>query len=106
MSQTIDAWLVRAKGMISARHASGEVIQCATSFVAAVYGPQSVQLNAFTTSLAQIAKSAKDELTALTQSQGTYARGVIENTIAEVEDGLIVSLRAIVAERFSQSWLA
>ncbi|MCU1240975.1 MAG: hypothetical protein JWO71_1701 [Candidatus Acidoferrum typicum] len=95
MPANADAWLARAKAVLSG-HAPSEVVQSAISLLTAVYGPQSAQMNAFTTGLAQIAKLAPNPINS-SHHQEQLAQGAIRNTIAEIEGGLIVSLRAQVA---------
>ncbi len=89
-----EAWLTRAKTMLAKGQPGAEEIQFATSLLVAIYGPQSAQLNAYSTALTQIAKSSP---LGLVYQQGLYAYGVIRNTVAEIEHGLITSLRAQIA---------
>jgi hypothetical protein len=96
MAVNADAWLVRAKAVLSGQHTASEVVQSAISLLTAVYGPQSAQLNAFTTCLAQVAKLAENP-TNSSHHQERLAYGAIQNTVAEIEGGLIVGLRAQVA---------
>jgi hypothetical protein len=96
MATNADSWLLRAKAVLTEEHSPSEVIRAAVSILTAVYGAQSAQLEAFRTSLAQIAKSATSPPnTSFYQHQ--YADGAIRNVIAEIEGGLIVGLRAQVA---------
>ena len=104
MADNSAAWLKRAKEVTTGQHAPSEVIQSAISLLTAVYGPQSAQLSALTTGLAQIAKMAPNPTNSAHHQERT-ADGAIRNTIAEIENGLILSLRAQVAERFFQNWL-
>ena len=96
MLANADAWVARAKAVLSGQHVASEVIQSAISLLTTVYGPQSAQLNAFTTGLAQIAKLAPNPINS-SHHQEQLVKGAIRNTIAEIEGGLIVSLRAQVA---------
>jgi hypothetical protein len=96
MANNADAWLARAKAVISQQQPAGEAIQFAISLLSAMYGPQSPQLSAFTTGLAQIAKLAPNP-TNSDHHQWLHAQGAIRNVVAEIEAGLIVSLRAQVA---------
>jgi hypothetical protein len=89
-------WLTRAKSMLEERHLPSEDIQFAVSLLAAIYGAQSPQSNAFNTGLAQIAKSAENVTDAVFHQQ-SHAHGTIRNTVAEIEGGLITSLRTQVA---------
>jgi len=95
MPNNSEAWLKRAKALIAGGRVGSEEVQFAVSFLTAIYGPQSPQLNAYTTALAQIAKSASHP-TGAAHYQGAHARGVIQNVVAEIEGGLISSLRAQV----------
>ena len=92
MAVNADAWLARAKAVLSGQHPGAEV-QFAISLLTAVYGPQSAQLNALTTGLAQIAKLAPNP-TNSDHHQTIHAYGAISNVVAEIESGLITSLRA------------
>jgi hypothetical protein len=89
-------WLKRAKAVLAERQPAAEAIQFAVSILSAMYGPQSPQLSVFTTSLAQVAKTASNP-TNSDHHQSMHARGTIANVVAEIESGLIVSLRAQVA---------
>jgi hypothetical protein len=91
-----DAWVARGKDVLNGQHLAEEVVQCAISILTAVYGSQSTQLNAFTAGLAQVAKSAPSPTNAR-HHQERNAHGAIQNVIAEIEGGLVVSLRAQVA---------
>ncbi len=91
MAVNADAWLARAKAVLSGQHPGAEV-QSAISLLTAVYGPQSAQLNALTTGLAQIAKLAPNPTNS--DHQTIHAYGAISNVVAEIESGLITSLRA------------
>lgn len=97
MATNIEGWLTRAKALTSpgARN-EPELIQFATSFLTAIYGSNSAQVSALATSLAQAAKPSTHPIAAIS-FQSMSAHGAIVNTIAEIEGGLIVSLRAQVA---------
>jgi hypothetical protein len=96
MINNAEPWLTRAKSMLADRHMASEEIHFATSLLTALYGAQSPQLIAYNTGLAQIAKSAEN-LTEAVFSQQQHAHGAIRNAIAEIEGGLITSLRTQVA---------
>jgi len=96
MTTNADAWLVRSKALIAGDRESSEVVQFAISLLAAIYGPQSAQSEVLTTALAQIAKSAGNPINSAHHQQ-VYALGAIRNTVAEIEGGLIVRLRALIA---------
>jgi len=96
MLNNSEPWLTRAKTILAGNQAASEEIQSAVSLLTAVYGPQSTQLKASTTALDQIARSAPNPTNAV-HHQKHHARGVIRNVVAEIEGGLITSLRAQVA---------
>jgi len=96
MADNSAAWVKRAKELLSNQHPASESIQFATSLLTAMYGPRSAQIVAFNNGLAQIAKTAENANNALWH-QGHLASGAIGNVIAEIENGLIVSLRTQVA---------
>lgn len=96
MPNSFGAWLERAEKVLSSGVPGSEEIQFATSLLTAVYGPQSPQLNAYTTTLAQIAKASTSPNNAIFH-QGQHARGVIRNVVGEIQSGLTGSLRAQIA---------
>lgn len=96
MPNNTEAWLARAKAILSDGTAPSEEIHFATSLVTAIYGTQSSQMNALTTGLAQIAKSASNPQSVVFH-QGHHARGVIAGVVAEIEGGLVGTIRAQVA---------
>jgi hypothetical protein len=96
VTTNVDSWLARAKAVLTGQREPAEVVQSAISIFTAVYGPQSVQVTALTTSFAQIAKSAPSP-TAIRSYQQEHSYGAIRNVIAEIEAGLITSIRAQVA---------
>ena len=96
MATNADAWVARAKALLSHSQRGAELVQFATSFLTWTYGPQSAQLDSFTTALAQIAKLAGNPGNS-DHHQMLCARGAIANVVAEIEGGLIGSLRAVVA---------
>lgn len=96
MATNADAWVARAKFLLSQQQRGAELVQFATSFLTWTYGPQSVQLNSFSTALAQIAKLAANPSNS-DHHQMLYARGAVANVVAEIEGGLIGILRAVVA---------
>jgi hypothetical protein len=91
-----EAWLARAKKLLSVTPLASEEVQFAISLLTATYGPNSPQLDAFKAALAQMAKAAPNPTNAAHHQQ-MYARGAIQNVVAEIEGGLIGSLRAQVA---------
>lgn len=96
MANNVDAWIARANALLAQHQRGAELVQFATSFLTWTYGPKSVQLSGFQTALAQIAKVASNG-NYLDHQQMLYARGAIENVVAEIQGGLIRSLRSVVA---------
>ncbi len=94
-------WITRADGLLrstdwSDRQKVAEAAQFATSMLTAFYGPQSPQLEAFQSDREAIAKS-KDPESTRAFGLSSLALGTIANVKAELEAGLIVKLRALVA---------
>jgi len=97
MPNNAEAWLKRAKEVLAAYYEKrSPVVPFTVSLLTATYGPQSTQLNAFNTALAQHAKN-KEGLSGVDFYQNSHAATVIENVIAEMDAGLVGSLRAQVA---------
>jgi len=96
MPNNTQAWIDRAEKLLGGAGSQAEVIQFGTSLVSAVYGPQSPQITAYNTALAQIAKSSSG-VVPMIHNQHAHADGVIRNVVAEIKAGLITSLRAQVA---------
>lgn len=93
-----DMWLNSARGVL-ARTISGhssEAVQFATSMLTAFHGPRSTQLKAFTEGLEMDSRRAANATDA-DWHHLARARGAITNAVAEVEGGLITSLRVLVA---------
>jgi hypothetical protein len=90
-----EAWVIRARVVLGTDD-SAEAVPFANSLLAAMYGPESTQIKAFANALAQIAKSATNA-SLCGHYQMLCAYGTIRNVVAEIEGGLIVSLRALVA---------
>jgi len=83
MGNAAEAWLKRAKAVLAeSQHSAAENIQFTVSLLAATYGAQSPQMDAFTTALKHIAQRASDF------TQKRHSEGVIRNVIAEIEGGL------------------
>ncbi len=97
MPNNAEAWLKRAKEVLAAYYEKrSPVVPFTVSLLTATYGPQSTQLNAFNPALAQHAKN-KEGLSGVDFYQNSHAATVIENVIAEMDAGLVGSLRAQVA---------
>lgn len=81
---------------------ASEQVQFATSMLTMLHGSQSTQLKAFLDGCAAISKNTTGASNAAHHLY-YHSQGAIRNAIAEVEGGLIVSLRAQVAgEIFSE----
>ena len=78
MATNADAWLARAKAILSGQHISSERVQFAISLLTTIYGSQSAQLNAFTTGLAQIAQLTATNPTNSAHHQERYAYGELK----------------------------
>jgi hypothetical protein len=101
MAINTENWLKRATEVLH-QGPNPETVQFAGSITAAVYGVQSPQLAAFNNALAQIAKSTKAAREVMF-FQGEHAIGAIRNVVAEIKQGLIGNLRALIAgEVFSE----
>lgn len=95
------AWIKRADEVInlgdSASHGvASEATQFATSLLTALYGPQSTQLKAFSTGCDAISKM-KQGTGSVPVQLCRHARGAITNAKAELQAGLVGSLRVQVA---------
>jgi CheY-specific phosphatase CheX len=93
MASNTDAWLKRAKAVLAKGGSSGESVAFAASILAALYGPHSAQLSAFNSRMKEISglKSNTPYL------QVAHALSTIESVVGEIENGLIVDMRAQVA---------
>jgi hypothetical protein len=96
MANNAEAWLKRAKDILAVGQPAGEAVQFTISILTAMYGSQSPQLKTFIAALAQVAQIAHNPTNA-DHHQWMHARGALANVVAEIEAGLIVSLRAQVA---------
>jgi len=96
MVNDVNAWLARAEQVLSEPSYSGGVLPFSISLLSAIYGPESAQMKAHKERLAEIGEAAANAKNALNTQQG-YSLGVIKNTVAEIQAGLITSLRAQVA---------
>jgi hypothetical protein len=90
-----EAWVTRANAVLGT-HDTAQTVQFANSLLTAMYGPESTQIKTFTNALAQIAKVAANA-TNCAHNQMLWANGTIRNVLGEIESGLIVNLRALVA---------
>jgi hypothetical protein len=95
------AWIKRANEVISlgdsASHGvASEATQFATSLLTVLYGPQSTQLQAFSAGCDAISKMRSGTGSVPIQLC-RHARGAITNAKAELEAGLVGSLRVQVA---------
>jgi hypothetical protein len=91
-----EAWIKRADEVLGKSQLPSEMVQTAISMLTALYGPQSTQLQGFTAGLQMISKTALNPRNADVHAQ-LHAKGAIKNAKAELETGLIVSVRILVA---------
>jgi hypothetical protein len=93
-----DLWIKRADELLtrghSARHENvSEQVQFATSMLTALYGAQSTQLRVFMEGQNQLSR-ARQGISPVANSD--HALGAIKNAKAELEAGMIASLRVLV----------
>ncbi len=81
---------------ISAMKEGSESAHFAASMLSALYGPESPQLKQFQAGQAA-AQKVTDNHQGLGYAINQHARGAIQNTVAELQAGLIVRLRTAVA---------
>lgn len=92
-----EGWIARATELLGdARKSQIESIPFAVSLLSSVYGPQSVQFKTFSGQLERIAAGAESPANAR-QFENLAALGAIQNTVAELQGGLISNLRTLVA---------
>jgi hypothetical protein len=101
MTDNGEAWVRRADEVLARGcpwdHAiCSEAIHFATSMLASLYGARSRQLEAFLSGQEMLAKT-KPTMTDLLFSQCGHAHGAIRNVKAEIQAGLMVSTRILVA---------
>jgi hypothetical protein len=90
-------WIKRATDILTdVRKSQTESVPFAVSFLTSIYGAESPQLKAFNDQLAAITRSASGPSNALHHQSG-LAVGAIQNTVAELQAGLILGLRTLVA---------
>jgi hypothetical protein len=90
-------WIKRAKEILSdGQKLQLESVPFAVSLLSSVYGPQSVQLKTFSEQLEGITKTAANPGNARVHQAG-LAQGAIQNTVAELQGGLVAKLRTLVA---------
>lgn len=98
MANETDTWLKRGKEVL-AKGAPGQVqelIPFAVSILSALYGSRSPQLESFNARMKEVTQSSKGS-TEASWGQSVCAYYTVANVIGEIEDGLIVNLRAQVA---------
>jgi hypothetical protein len=91
-----EAWLKRAKEVI-AETPPTTAVSFSISMFSAVYGPQSSQLEALRDGLQQQATSGKGTISGVLWAQSNFAINAISSAIGEIENGLVLNLRAQVA---------
>jgi hypothetical protein len=92
----VDNWLARANEVLQqsvSTATAGETIAFATSFLAAFYGPDSVEMKVFRQSLDNIERGKE----AVAHRSELHARGTIKAVKAAVESGLIKSVRTLLS---------
>lgn len=95
MTVNADAWIKRATEILQ-HSPNSETVTFAASIITTFYGSQSPQLATLNNGLAHIAKSTKTG-GGMMFYQAKHAHGAIQNVVAEIQQGLIGSLRAQVA---------
>ena len=93
MANNTDAWLKRAKEILAKGHSAHDAVPFAPSILAALYGSQSAQLQAFNRRMEEISRLKEGT----DHHRLKYAYSTIQNVVAEIESGLIVNLRTQVA---------
>lgn len=95
MAVNVDAWLARAKTVTESRmpnnQDSGEALQFAVSMATALYGAESQQLQMLKKRAEAIAKEKGNFYPFVMVHQ--FAVGAIRNMVAEIEAGLVSSVR-------------
>jgi hypothetical protein len=94
-----EGWLKRANDLLAQPmgNVSGtEMVQFATSMLTTLHGGESIQVKAFLDRCAAISKNSSSQSNAAFYLLG-HAQGAVKNAVAEVEGGLITSLRVLVA---------
>ena len=92
-----ESWIKRANEVLNdPQKAHHESVPFAVSLLNSVYGPHSVQFTSFNDQLNRVAVHAPNSANARYQ-QVLTAQGVIRNTVAELEGGLVATLRTLVA---------
>lgn len=92
----VNNWLVRADALLQQSVSTatvGEKIAFATSFIAAFYGPDSVQMKVFRQSIDNIERRKEG----VSHHLELHARGVIQEVRAAVKSGLIKSVRTLLS---------
>jgi hypothetical protein len=101
----VDSWISRANAVLEGGHSTtnaSELMQFATSIIAAFYGSESPQMKTFRDSTDGICRG-KD---AVEHRLHLHARATIRNVKAELETGLIKSVRALITGENISEFLA
>jgi hypothetical protein len=97
MADNFDNWLRHAEELLGdTQRRRKDIVPFSVSFLTAAYGPESMQLKSLNASLQQIMKS-KDGFGMQEIHQERVARHTVENTVAEIRNGLIVGIRTQIA---------
>jgi hypothetical protein len=99
MANNADGWKKQAEEAINdyRETKNGRIVPFAISMVAAIYGPDSPQLSALNATLERTGKDKDLGMGGNLFQQGLAALNVIENTIKEIDHGLIAKLRTQIA---------
>ena len=92
----VSNWLIRANESLQQSVSTatvGEKIAFATSFIAAFYGPESVEMKVFRQSIDNIERGKEG----VSHRLELHARGTIKAVKAAVESGLIKSVRTVLS---------
>lgn len=90
------AWIKRADEVLGQQQRGSETSQTAVSMINALYGPRSTQLTAYTAALERISRTAQNAGN-LDYETLLCARGAIRAAKAELEGGLVTSVRVLIA---------
>ena len=91
-----ELWVRRAEEMLQGGRRQGEIVPFAVSMLTAIYGPQSEQLRSLNTALEQIMKQ-KESLSGKEVFRERAAFYAVQNTVAEIKNGLVARLRTQIA---------
>ncbi|MGB2592837.1 MAG: hypothetical protein WA853_07100 [Candidatus Acidiferrum sp.] len=96
MANNAEAWLKQAKAFLTNPAGERQIIPFAISMLATLYGPHSAQLAALNRRLEECVKR-KEGFQRIPDFQAEQAYFAIQSAVTEIENGLIVNLRAQIA---------